>query len=137
MAIDLRTAQSNLTERGMHVKLSTLEQALAEIDQKAIKAEVSKRLEYVKWDGSPRGSLRSEKAVRDHFGMADTDVAYSLRLDGQEMYFQYQSPEGESMTEETWEETAKKHLQRKAEQMADAEVFKHLTEKVINLMATI
>lgn len=137
MAIDLRVAQSNLAERHMPVKLSTLETALAGINQVVIKEGVVSRFTCVKWNGSPRGNLKTEKAVRDHFGMADTDVAYILMLDGEEMYFQYQSPAGEIMTETNWEAIADKHLQRKVTQLADAEMFNHLTEKVIDLISTV
>jgi len=73
-------------------------------------------MKYRKWQGEPLGSLRTEQAVREHFGMGPDDVAYIIEDDeGRPVVFQYHAPfvgGRRPMRGDDWEDWAKQHLGR-------------------------
>ena len=89
---------------------------------------------YEKWDGkSGVGKLKTAEEVRRHFKMSDENVAYKV-IDsetGRMAYFQYRAPDGEYMTEETWEAKAQAHVERMIDERKRIELAqKTQTDKV-------
>ena len=85
-------------------------------------------MKYEKWNGEPIGNLKTEEEVRRHFGMGPDDVAYIIRDDkGNIVYFQHHIPFIQGivrMTEDNWEEHAKKHVARITKRLATIEKAK-------------